>query len=303
MIPVSVIKQAADTVGFHACGVSAACRLSQFERELDAWLDRGCQASMDYMAQHHDMRCDPTLLLPGARSVISVLLGYKPSAVMRGSQQIARYAYGPDYHETVKKMLYAMVAEIRKSYPAFEAKACVDTVPIADKHWAQRSGLGWIGKNTLLINKDLGSLCFVGELVTTEEVSPYDQPIASCCADCNRCVEACPNHAIQYLPEVDAYVVNSERCLSYQTIENRAEHLPADLKRNQYVYGCDCCQNVCPYNQDTPSQLYVSDDRLSELENLIHADEAAFKRFVKHSAMNRIKYAQWRRNLRHSDTQ
>ena len=297
-ISAATIKAAATTVGFHACGIAKACHLPDFQAELNGWLSQGSEADMQYMGRHSDMRCDPAILLPGAKSVVSVLLGYKPTHTMSGNNKIAQYAYGEDYHEKVKRMLFLMIAEIQKTHPDFEAKPCVDTVPISDKHWAARAGLGWIGKNTLLINRELGSLCFVGELVTTAEVAEYDQPTEPLCGDCTRCVEACPNHAIRFLPEAGTYVVNSALCLSYQTIENRANALPADLKRNDYVYGCDCCQNACPYNHDSEPRLSISEDRIAALESLPQVDEPTFKRFVKHSAMNRIKYYQWQRNLK-----
>lgn len=297
-ISAATIKAAAATVGFHACGIAAACHLSDFQAELNSWLSQGYEADMQYMGQHSDMRCDPTLLLPGAKSVISVLLGYKPSRTMSGNNQIAQYAYGEDYHEVVKKMLFLMIAEIKKTHPDFEAKPCVDTVPIADKHWAARAGLGWIGKNTLLINPELGSYCFVGELVTTAEITPYDVPADNLCGSCTRCVDACPNHAIKQLPNLGTYVVEAGKCLSYQTIENRADELPADLKRNNYAFGCDCCQLACPHNQDTLPQIDISPERIKELEALQQADQPTFKRFVKHSALNRIKYPQWQRNLK-----
>ena len=190
------IKQAAIEVGFDACGIAKATPLTEEEWGYDEWLSNGYQAGMAFMEQHRDMRSDPTLLVPGAKSVIVLLVGYKPSQTMQGPARIAQYAYGEDYHERIKRMLFQLITAIRDRYPDFEAKPCVDTVPISDKQWARRAGLGWIGRNTLLVNPTLGSYCNIGELVTPYPTDQYDTPIANRCGDCHACVDACPNHAL-----------------------------------------------------------------------------------------------------------
>ncbi len=195
----SFVKEAAIRVGFDACGIAVASPLTEEEWGYEEWLRRGYQADMAYMEQHRDKRSDPTLLVPGARSVIVLLSGYKPSQTMQdrvSGSRIAQYAYGEDYHERIKRMLFQLIAAIRQRYPDFDAKPCVDTVPISDKQWAHRAGLGWIGRNTLLVNPVLGSYCNIGELVTLSPADSYDTPIENRCGDCRACVAACPNHAL-----------------------------------------------------------------------------------------------------------
>lgn len=289
------VKAAARDVGFDACGIAEAVPLSAGELHLRPWLEEGCQGSMHYMEEHVEMRYDPRLLMPGARSVISVLLGYKPSQRMAGRAKIAQYAYGLDYHERVKSMLFALIAAIRDRYPDFEAKPCVDTVPISDRAWAVRAGLGWRGRNTLLVNPVLGSYCYIGELVTTFEADQYDTPMEDGCGDCYRCVEACPNGCLVPLGD-GGYWNDARRCASYHTIENRAETLPDDVRLSGYAFGCDCCQLVCPYNVAAATRYQLTDEDKERLESLAEADEATFKKLTKHMALNRIKYAQWKRN-------
>lgn len=290
------IKEAAQAVGFDACGIAEATVLTDDELHLRPWLEEGCHAEMGYMAEHVDMRYDPRLLLPGARSVISVLLGYKPSQRMEGKAKIAQYAYGQDYHERVKEMLYRLIATIREAYPDFEAKPCVDTVPISDRAWAVRAGLGWRGRNTLLVNPELGSYCYVGELVTTAEVDEYDRQIENGCGECHRCVEACPNGCLVPLKN-GGYWNDARRCASYHTIENRAETLPDDVRLSGYAFGCDCCQLVCPYNVRAEIRFQLDDDNKKRLESLAESDEATFLKAIRHTALNRIKFRQWSRNI------
>ena len=290
------VKDAALSVGFDACGIAEATALTDEELHLRPWLAEGCQGGMQYMAEHVDMRYDPRLLLPGARSVISVLLGYKPSQRMEGKAKIAQYAYGQDYHERVKGMLFLLIAAIRKDYPDFDAKPCVDTVPISDRAWAVRAGLGWRGRNTLLVNPELGSYCYIGELVTTYATDQYDSPIENGCGDCHRCVEACPNGCLVPLKS-GGYWNDARRCASYHTIENRAEKLPDEVRLSGYAFGCDCCQLVCPYNIEAQAHYQLSDDDKERLESLAEADEATFKKATRHTALNRIKFRQWLRNI------
>ena len=289
------LKEAACKVGFDACGIAKATPLREDELQLRQWLAAGFHADMHYMAEHVEMRYDPQLLLPGARSVVSVLLGYKPSQRVEGRAKIAQYAYGQDYHERVKSMLFALIAAIQDRYPDFEAKPCVDTVPISDKHWAVRAGLGWIGRNTLLVNPVLGSYCYIGELVTTAEADQYGIPMENHCGECQRCVDACPNDCLTTGSGGRA-LNDARRCASYHTIENRASSLPSDVRLSGYAFGCDCCQLVCPYNIKAETRCQISKDDKEKLESLAEADEATFKKATKHMALNRIKYAQWKRN-------
>lgn len=333
----SFVKEAALRVGFDACGIAVASPLTEEEWGYEEWLRRGYQADMAYMEQHRDKRSDPSLLVPGARSVIVFLSGYKPSQTMQGrvsGARIAQYAYGEDYHERIKRMLYELIAAIRQRYPDFEAKPCVDTVPISDKQWARRAGLGWIGRNTLLVNPVLGSYCNIGELVTPSPADSYDTPIENRCGDCRACVAACPNHAlsesiansfaipsqsmvttegsnkalthshinesthssINELTHSSIPLLDANRCASYHTVENRAETLPPDIHLSGYAFGCDICQLVCPFNQTAAVRYTLTDERKAQLEALADANPTAFKRLTKHTALSRIRHSQWLRN-------
>lgn len=293
------IKSLAADVGFTACGVARAERLSDSEFPLRKWLLQGLHADMGYMQRNADMRQDPRLLVEGARSVISLLVAYKPDRRMEGPYRIAQYAYGIDYHERLKQMLYSLIQRIADEYEGFEARPFVDTAPISDRHWAARAGLGWIGHNTLLVNPQWGSYCFIGELVTTAETDSYDKPLPDGCADCHRCVDACPNRAIVRLEGEGGFLVDARRCTSYNTIENRHPSLPPSLDSRGYVFGCDICQLACPYNEQAPAATTIDNDRLHQLERLPEADKATFRHFTKHSPLNRISYDQWLRNIDH----
>lgn len=295
----SVVKAVAATVGFDACGLAEATALTPEEFHLDEWIAHGFHADMHYMEQYRDLRTNPRVLHPGARTVISVLLGYKPSRRMEGPARIAQYAYGEDYHQSVKRMLYQLISSLRTHYPDFEARPCVDTAPISDKLWAARAGLGWIGRNTLLINPTLGSYCYIGELVTTSPADLYDKPIENRCGNCHACIDACPNKALTHssIP-----LLNASRCASYHTIENCAETLPPEIHLSGYAFGCDCCQLVCTYNQAAPARFTLTDEHKAQLEALADADPATFKHFAKHSALNRIRHSQWLRNQKQQET-
>lgn len=331
----SFVKETAIRVGFDACGIAIASPLTEEEWGYEEWLRRGYQADMAYMEQHRDKRSDPTLLIPGARSVFVFLSGYKPSQTMQdrvSGARIAQYAYGEDYHERIKRMLFQLIAAIRQRYPDFDAKPCVDTVPISDKQWARRAGLGWIGRNTLLVNPVLGSYCNIGELVTPSPADSYDTPIENRCGDCRACVAACPNHAlsesransfampsqsmvttegsnkalthshINELTHSSIPLLDANRCASYHTIENRAETLPPDIRLSGFAFGCDICQLVCPYNQTAVVRYTLTDERKAQLETLADADPTAFKRLTKHTALNRIRHSQWQRNQKQRKT-
>lgn len=290
MLSANFVKQKAIQIGFDDCGIAHAEPMPQFFDKLSSWVENGYCAEMKFMADMMQKRSDPTLLVAGAQSVISVVVGYKPSRTMCGKHKIAQYAYGEDYHVRIKQMLYQLIAAIQQEYPNFEAKPCVDTVPISDKLWAVRAGLGWIGRNTLLITPTMGSYVNIGELVTTATLDQYDSPIENKCGACTKCVDACPNHAL-------SVCLDARHCSSYNTIENRNELLPEDINLKGYVFGCDYCQLVCPYNQQAVFKVDISAERINELESLMDADEFTFKKMTKHSAMNRIKYYQWKRNL------
>ena len=289
-IPASYIKEQAAKCGFDACGVAKASVLTDFEKRYSKWLELGYNANMSYMEKYLDKRFSPSHLNADGVSVISVLLSYKPSQVLVKSPFVAQYAYSEDYHRTIKQKLFRLIDTIQTDFPAFKATPYVDTAPISDKMWAARCGLGWIGKNTLLVNESLGSWVNIGELVCNI-VSDYDEEEANHCGECTRCVDACPNGAIT------PNGVNANRCNAYHTIENKADALPDDIDLRGYVFGCDICQKACPYNADVIPRLEVTEERMSELQKIDTAGEADFKKIIKHSAMERIKYSQLRRNI------
>ena len=300
LIDSQYLKALAAAVGFSDCGIARAESLTDDEYPLGEWLALGYQADMHYLERNAQMRRDPRLLVEGAQSVVSLVLPYKPDRQIESSARIAQYAYGEDYHERIKRMMYQLIARLKESYPDFEARPFVDTAPISDRHWAVRAGLGWIGRNTLFIHPHFGSYCFLGEIVTTAQVDRYDEPFRNDpCGDCRFCVDACPNKAIT-VSKTGVPILDARRCTSYNTIENRAESLPDELDTRGYAFGCDICQSVCPYNRQAPSAYHLDDERKAQLETLPDADEAAFRRFAKHSALNRIKYPHWQRNINKS---
>lgn len=284
-------------VGFSDCGIAKADTLSQEEYPLEEWLHSGYYADMQYMESNVAIRRDPRLLYDGARSVISLVVAYKPDRQMEGTPRISQYAYGEDYHELLKRMMYQLIASIHEKYPDFDARPFVDTAPISERHWAVRAGLGWIGRNTLFIHPLFGSYCYLGEIVTTAEAVCYDKPYhGQGCEGCRLCVNVCPNSAIT-VSKIGVPMLDARRCTSYNTIENRDETLPADLNTHGYAFGCDICQSVCPFNRQAPAAYHLDEERKAQLESLSSADESTFRRFSKHSALNRIKYPQWQRNI------
>ncbi len=253
MITSEQIKVKALEIGFDACGIARAELLKEDADILSNWLEKDYCAGMGYMRNHFDKRIDPTLLLENARSVIVVLLNYYSPQVQKFSvPQIAKYAYSKDYHVVMKQKLYQLLELIQKLSPEdkINGRAFVDSAPVLERRWAEKAGLGWIGKNALLINPKVGSFTFIGELIIDAELN-YDNPIPNRCGNCSRCIDACPTKAL-----CEPYVVNANRCFSYHTVESK-DDIPAELavKLENRLFGCDTCQQVCPYNQ----QVKLSD--------------------------------------------
>ena len=298
----NAIKARAREIGFDLCGIARAESYSELSF-LAEWLDRGYAATMDWMRRSADRRADVRHVLPGARSVIVTATLYNTdrpysSEIAPDVARISRYAWGDDYHDVLKARLDGLLAWMRtQSSTVFEARAYVDTGPVQERVYAQYAGLGWIGKNTCLINPEIGSWIFLGEIITTLELEPDAQGLEQC-GSCTKCLDACPTGAL-----VEPGVLDSERCLSYLTIEHRGE-VPAEYHAaiGTHVYGCDICQEVCPYNQpaptstDAPWQPRTGLDlpRLAELSSRSDDDLRAL---IKGSPMTRAKIAGLRRNL------
>ncbi len=240
------IKQIAKELGFDFCGISKAEKLEKEAHHLEDWLNKGMNGHMSYMANHFEKRIDPRVLVPGAKSVISLLLNYYTESIQEDatSPKISMYAYGEDYHDVIKRKLFQFLELIRTKIGEVDGRVFVDSAPVMDKAWAERSGLGWVGKNSNLINKQQGSFFFIAELIIDLELSP-DGPIKDYCGNCSRCIDACPTEAI-----IKPYVVDGSKCISYFTIELK-EQIPIEWKGHfdDWAFGCDVCQQVCPWNR------------------------------------------------------
>ncbi|MDX1638431.1 MAG: tRNA epoxyqueuosine(34) reductase QueG [Balneolaceae bacterium] len=255
------VREEALRLGFDACGFAKAGRLEQEERRLSEWLNQGRHGKMGYMANHFDKRVDPTKLVPGAKSVVSVIGSYFHPDHLRQNDgpKIAKYAQGRDYHNVYKQKLRKLFRFTEQMLGGLKGRVFVDSAPVLDKAWAVRAGLGWIGKNSNLLNKNIGSFTFIGEMIVDAEFL-YSSISADHCGTCTRCIEACPTNAI-YEP----YRVDGSRCISYFTIELK-EQMPEEYQDDigDWLFGCDICQDVCPWNRDAG---------LSQMEDLAPRDE------------------------------
>jgi epoxyqueuosine reductase len=241
------IKRRAAELGFMYCGISKAEFLEEEAPRLENWLNRQMHGQMGYMANHFDKRLDPRLLVDGAKSVISLLLNYYPAEedqLLPDTLQISKYAYGRDYHFVIKDKLKTLLADIQQEIGEVGGRVFVDSAPVMDKVWAKKSGLGWVGKNSNLITPGVGSFYFIAELIVDLELAP-DGPIKDYCGTCRKCMDACPTDAIS-----DPYVVDGSKCISYFTIELK-DQIPSEVggKLGNWVFGCDICQDVCPWNR------------------------------------------------------
>ncbi len=290
------IKQKALDLGFDACGICRATESGEEERYMQ-WLQDHWQGGMGYMERNIDKRLDPRLLVEGARSIISVALNYYPPVKLPGKvPQFAYYAYGKDYHEVVREKLRYLFEWIRERVPDVTGRYFSDSAPVLERFWAARAGLGFIGKNTLLIIPGKGSYFFLGELIIDIELD-YDEPVTENCGDCTRCLRSCPTNAIE-----EPYRLNATRCISYQTIENKGEIAPEivpNLRNN--VYGCDICQKVCPWNRDAMShnipEFMPSDAFLKlDLEQIMEMDEDRWNHIFRQTAVKRAKLSGLKRN-------
>jgi epoxyqueuosine reductase len=293
-----LIKTEAHRLGFMACGISEATFLETEARNLETWLNRNYHGEMGWMANHFDKRTDPRKLVDGAKSVVSVLLNYFPEKQqIQDAPQISKYAYGEDYHHVLKRKLKELMQFISTEIGEVHGRAFVDSAPVLDRAWAQRSGLGWVGKHSLLLTKNVGSFYFIGEMILDLELTP-DHPTTDHCGTCTKCIDACPTGAI-----VQPEVVDGSKCISYLTIELKKE-IPAEFAGHManWAFGCDICQDVCPWNRfsrPTNEPAFAADNRLlnfSEKEWL-EITHDFFTDLFKNSAVKRKKFEGLQRNL------
>lgn len=295
------IKAEAKRLGFMSCGVSKAGFLEEEAPRLERWLNQNMHGEMHYMANHFDKRLDPTLLVDGAKSVISLLLNYYPERTQNQSDnyKISKYAYGEDYHFVIKDKLKSLLAFIQEKIGEVNGRVFVDSAPVLDKAWAKRGGLGWVGKHSNLIAKQTGSFFFIAELICDVELE-YDLPVADHCGTCTACIDACPTDAIE-----QPYVVNGSKCISYFTIELK-DQIPAGMseKFQDWVFGCDICQDVCPWNrfaQPHNESAFLPNEKLLNFskKEWTELTQETFSEVFKKSAVKRAKYTGLVRNIRY----
>lgn len=292
------IKQEAKRLGFISCGISRAGFLEEEAPRLEKWLNENRHGQMKYMENHFDKRLDPTLLVDGAKSVISLLLNYYPSETqIEGSYKISKYAYGQDYHFVIKEKLKELLHSIQSTIGEVGGRAFVDSAPVLDKAWAAKSGLGWIGKNSNLLSKQVGSFFFIAELIVDLDLE-YDYAVTDHCGSCTACLDACPTQAI-----IQPYVVDGSKCISYFTIELK-DNLPAEMKGkfDEWAFGCDICQDVCPWNRFSKPHSEPLFNPHPDLLSLTKKDweeitEDTFRAVFKNSAVKRTKFEGLKRNI------
>ena len=294
-----LIKQEAAKLGFSFCGISKAEFLKDEAPKVEEWLKRGYQGKMGYLENYFDKRLDPTLLVPGAKSVVSLLYNYFPKKDLarEGEYKIAKYAYGEDYHVVIKEKLKTLLENIQHQVGEIHGRAFVDSAPVMERSWAQRGGLGWIGKNSLLLNREMGSFFFLAELIIDIPLE-YDVAIKDYCGTCTACMDACPTDAI-----TEPYVVDASKCISYFTIELK-EAIPTEVKGKfeDWIFGCDICQDVCPWNSfSRPHQeeRFNPSEELSTLSKQDWTEITAdvFNKVFGKSAVKRTKLEGLKRNI------
>jgi epoxyqueuosine reductase len=297
----AIVKALAKQYGFDHCGIARAQVLDEDARRLERWLHQGMHGKMQYMENYFDLRIDPSKLVPGAKSVITLLKNYFPEQPEANVEnKISKYAWGADYHTVIKGSLRQMMAEMQEKIGQFDGRGFVDSAPVLERSWAQRSGLGWLGRNGNLITKDSGSFFFIATLIVDVDLE-YDDPFAKdFCGSCRRCIDACPTEAIG-----TDKVANGSKCISYFTIELKDAVIPEEMKGKfqNWMFGCDTCQDVCPWNRFSKPHNELQFTPLPEVLNFSTRDwealsEEAFRKLFKNSPMSRAKLKGVQRNLR-----
>jgi epoxyqueuosine reductase len=302
-----LIRAEAHRLGFDFVGFARAERLDEAALRLEQWLRQGAHGRMAYMENHFDMRVDPRLLVPDARTVICLAFNYHTDALQDDADapKISRYAYGTDYHFVVKDKLKDLLAFMQARIGEVNGRCFVDSAPVLEREWAQRAGLGWNGRHTLTIHPRQGSYFFLAEIICDLALPTYDDPIRDHCGTCRRCIDACPTEAIS----PTGYFLDASKCISYLSIELRAE-IPEAFrdKMDNWMFGCDVCQDVCPWNRfakrhEEPAFEPHPDLLQLERRDWLELTEEVFGKIFKKSAVKRIKYAGLKRNIAFLGTQ
>jgi epoxyqueuosine reductase len=296
-----IIKQEAQRLGFDSCGIAIAAPLDDDARRLEQWLNKGYHGSMQYMERYFDMRIDPRKLVPGAKSVITLMLNYYPAEHQQPDAPIiAKYAWGTDYHYVIREKLNELLAFIKTNIGDVDGRGFVDSAPVLERSWAVKSGLGWVGKNGNVLTRHSGSFFFIATLITDLDLQ-HDTPFATDhCGTCTRCIDACPTQAIVSPTEVDG-----SKCISYLTIELKDELIPSEFhgKMEDRMFGCDICQDVCPWNRFSKPHQEPHFTPIPEILNLSASEweqmtEEAFRKIFKSSPLARPKWKGIQRNIR-----
>jgi epoxyqueuosine reductase len=297
-IDTDFVKRTATELGFNSCGVTDAGFLEDEAPRLSKWLRQGYHGKMEWMENHYDKRLNPSLLVEGAKSVISLTFNYFPNKTQESNTpKISKYAFGTDYHFVVKERMRQMVSALKVKYGEFNARVFVDSAPVLERALAAKAGLGWVGKHSLLLSKNVGSFFFIGQIITDLELI-YDGPTTDHCGTCTACIDACPTEAI-----VENKVVDSNKCISYLTIELK-EEIPTSYKNQMedWVMGCDICQDVCPWNRfskphNEPAFEPQNDILSFNWREWEEITSSAFKRRFANSPLRRTSYKSFMRNL------
>ncbi len=295
-----IVKQTATLLGFDFCGIATAGFLDEDARRLETWLNKGMHGDMQYMEKHFDLRTDPSKLVSGAKSVITLLLNYFPENFQDADEpKIAKYAYGDDYHKVIRKKLNHFLFLLREKIGEINGRGFVDSAPVLERSWAQKSGLGWIGKNGNLINKKQGSFFFIASLITDLQLNADEALAKDYCGTCTRCIDECPTDAI--LPDK---IVDGSKCISYFTIELKDALIPEKMKGkfDDWLFGCDVCQDVCPWNSFSKNTTVKEFTPTHEILHFTKNDweELTLEKFkivFQNSPLKRSKYAGIKRNL------
>jgi epoxyqueuosine reductase len=296
-----IIRRKTAELGFDHCGIAKAQLLNDDARRLEQWLNKGMHGNMQYMENYFDLRIDPSKLVPGAKSVITLLLNYFPEQQQKDDiPKIAKYAYGNDYHEVIRGKLKLLLQFIKENIGEVNGRGFVDSAPVLERSWAQKSGLGWIGKNGNLINKQSGSFFFIATLITDLELTYDDGYAKDYCGTCTKCIDACPTDAI--LPDK---IIDGSKCISYFTIELKEMLIPDTMKGqfDNWMFGCDTCQDVCPWNRFATFTKEQAFTPIPEILNFTKNDweeltEESFKKVFQHSPLKRSRFEGIQRNLK-----